>query len=240
MTTVAILADPPAAAAGPLATDTPLSESEATRLYGAMLADVCRTVRSGGADPLVNYRDVGDAPAERLREALADRLPDPGAVRYEVQVGETFAGRVGNTVTHLLTEEDERQVVATTPGAVFLRRDHVGTVGMTLRSEDTVVGPAPGGRVALAGFTEPVDFTDAYAPPAVETLTGRARDAGLSVDFLPTLPVVARGADLADAVAHLRARLRADRVVPDATATAVETLGLRAVEGDGGLVLGRS
>ncbi len=239
MTTVVVLADPPdsGVALPGLAAGTPLSEAETARLYEAMLVDVCRTVQSGGADLLVNYRPADhvpvDEPEQVLREALADELEEPAETRYEVQVGETFAGRVGNTVTHLLEEEGERQVGVTTPGAPFLRRDHIGGLGMSLRTEEVALAPACGGRVALAGFTQPVDFADAYAAPAVETLAMRARDAGLSVDFLPRQPVVETPADLADAVAYATARVQAERLVPGRTVEVIKNLGLRAVESDG-------
>jgi len=239
MTTIVVLADPPepGVALSALGSGTPLSEGEAARLYEAMLVDVCRTVQAGGADLLVNYRPADrvpvDEPETALREALADELEAPGEARYEVQVGESFAGRVGNTVTHLLEEEEERQVGVTTPAAPFLRRDHVGGLGMSLRTEEVALAPTWGGRVALAGFTESVDFADAFAPPAVETLAMRARDAGLSVDFLPRQPVVETAADLADAVAYASARVRAERLVPGRTAGVIDDLGLRAVDSEG-------
>ena len=238
MTVIVVLADPPepGLAFPDLAEGTPISEAEAARLYEAMLVDVCRTVQAGGADLLVNYRPADRLPVEdpeaALRDALADELEEPAGARYEVQVGETFAGRVGNTVTHLLEEEGERQVAVTTPAAPFLRRDHVGGLGMSLRTEEVAVAPAWGGRVALAGFTEPVDFEDTFATPAVETLVMRARDAGLSVDFLPRQPVVETPSDLADAVAYATARLRAERLVPARTVGVIEDLGLRAIEAE--------
>ena len=245
MTTVAVIADPPAPGVvlSDLAAGTPLSEAEAAELYEAMLVDVCRTVQAGGADLLVNYRPAErvpvDDPEANLRGALADELESPGEARYEVQVGESFAGRVGNTVTHLLEQEEERQVAVTTPHSPFLRRDHVGGVGMSLRTDELALTPAWGGRVALAGFTEPVDFEDAYAAPAVETLAMRARDAGLSVDFLPHLPVVETPADLVDAVAYASARRQSERIVPARTVGVIEELGLRAVEGEDGLTVAR-
>jgi 2-phospho-L-lactate guanylyltransferase (CobY/MobA/RfbA family) len=239
MTVLVVLADPPepGVALPGLAAGTPLSAAETARLYEAMLVDVCRTAQAGGADVLVNYRSADQVPVEEpetaLREALTDELEEPTEARYEVQVGETFAGRVGNTVTHLLEEEGERQVGVTTPAAPFLRRDHVGGLGMSLRTEEVTLAPARGGRVALAGFTDTVDFEDAFAAPAVETLAMRARDAGLSVDFLPRQPLVETPADLADAVAYAIARVRAERLVPGRTVEVIRSLGLRAVEGDG-------
>jgi glycosyltransferase A (GT-A) superfamily protein (DUF2064 family) len=243
MTVVVVLADPPepGVVLPRITAETHLSEEETARLYEAMLVDVCRSVQAGGADLLVNYRDPDQVPAAvdpetRLREALADELETDA--RYEVQVGETFAGRVGNTVTHLVEQEEQRQVGVTTPHAPFLRRDLVGSLGMTLRRAAVALGPAAGGRVALAGFTDTLDFEDAYAAPAVETLTMRARDAGLDVDFLARTPVVETPADLADAVATLRARARAERVLPARTFAVVEELDLRAVGDEGGLGLG--
>lgn len=238
MTTVAVLADPPEPGFvfPDVVAETPLSDAEATRLYGAMLIDVCRTARAGGTDVLVNYRPPeqvpdGVDPEAALRDVLAEEM-DP-LPRFEVQVGETYASRVGNTLTHLLESEEERQVAATTPAAVVIGRDVVGSLGMTLRSNEVALAPAPGGRVALAGFTEPIDFAGAYAPPAIETLTARSRDAGLDVEFLSTMPVVESGADLADAVARIHARKRAGRLLPARTAAVIEELGLRAVGDDG-------
>jgi len=237
MTTVAVLADPPEPGfvLPDVVAETPLSVDEAARLYRAMLLDVCRTARAGGADVLVNFRPPeqvpeGVDPEAALRDVLAGEM-DP-VPRFEVQVGGTFAGRVGNTVTHLLEAEDETQVAATTPAAVVIGRDVVGSLGMTLRSNEVALAPAPGGRVALAGFTEPIDFDRAYAPPAVETLTDRSRDAGLDVEFLSTMPVVETGADLADAIARIRARRRAERLLPARTAATIDELGLRAVGSD--------
>jgi len=238
MTTVVVLADPPEPGfvLPEVVAETPLSVGEAARLYSAMVLDVCRTARAGGADVLVNYRPPeqvpgGVDPETALREVITEEM-DP-LPRFEVQVGETFAGRVGNTLTHLLESEEEIQVAATTPATVFLGRDVVGSLGMTLRSNEVALAPAPGGRVALAGFTEPIDFADAYAPPAIETLTARSRDAGLDVEFLSTMPIVETGADLADAVARIRARKRAGRLLPARTAAVIEEMGLQAVGDDG-------
>ncbi len=247
MATVAVLADPPVEGfvLPDLAAETPLSAADAARLYGAMTVDVCRAVEHGGADLLVNYRDSEQVPGDvdseaRLRELLGGELEAPGDARFEVQVGETFAGRAGNTVTHLLEREDEPTVAVVDPSAAFLGREQIGSAAMKLRSSDVVLGPAGGGRVYYAGFAEPVDFAGAYAAPALATLTDRAREAGLDVDFLPRIPVVETGADLADALATLRARRRAERSVPRRTAETVEELGLAVEAGDDGLAVARS
>lgn len=239
MTTVAVLADPPVAGAerpSRLAGG-PLSTEDATALYRAMLTDVCGAIQRGAADLLVNYRQDeavpdGVDPEESLRDVLGDRLPNPASARYEVQVGETYAGRVGNTLTHLLENEGEQTVAVVEPTAPFLRRKHVGNAAMKLRSSDVVLGPSPDGRIYFAGFHQPVDFADAFATPAIETLTDRALDAGLDVDFLPMTPLVERPADLATAVSLLRARERAGSLVPEWTAARVEKLGLE-VTADG-------
>ncbi len=247
MATVAVLADPPVEGfvLPELVSETPLAAAEASRLYGAMLVDACRAVQHGAADLLVNYRDPdqvpGDVDAEgRLRDLLADELDAPGEARYEVQVGETFAGRAGNTVTHLLDREDEDTVAVVEPTAAFLGREQIGTAAMKLRSSEVVLGPAAGGRVYYAGFAEPVDFAGAYTPPALVTLAERAREADLAVDFLPRMPAVETGPDLADALATLQARQRAGRSVPDRTAETVAELGLDVEAADGGLTVARA
>jgi hypothetical protein len=229
MTTVVVLATPPIEGECLEELQGPLAPAEATALYRAMLADVCETVLRGGADLLVNYPDADEVPGDvepeaALRELLDDELPAAGDVRYEVQVGETHAGRVGNAVTHLLENENEATVAAVEPTAPFLRREHVGNAAMKLRSSEVVLGPATDGRVYFAGFREPIDFQDAYAAPAVETLTGRAVAAGHDVDFLPTLPLVEAKEDLSTALPLLSARRSAGRIVPTRTAETLSSL----------------
>jgi len=233
MATVAVLADPPVedVVLSKIADGTPLSAVEATELYTAMLTDVCRAVQASGADLLVNYRDPkqipGDVASEQaLRDVLGDGLDQPP--RYERQVGETFAGRAGNTVTHLLETENQQSVVVVEPTTPFLGRQQIGSAAMKIRNSDVVLGPATDGRVYFAGFSAGIDFEDAYAAPALETLTDRARDADLSVDFLPQQTVVETPRDLADAVTRIRSLLRAGRNVPVEMATVVDDLGLYA------------
>jgi hypothetical protein len=256
MTTVVVLADAPGDTAplDALVPD-PLTAGEASALSRAMLADVCATLQHGEADLLVNYppadsespRDPDDSESAgddtvgggdehqtgntgsaeaSLRELLSDAVPEPGAVRYEPQVGTGRDARVGNALTHLLTEEGEESVAVVEPTAPFLRREHVGRAAMTLRTSDVVLGPAPDGRVTFAGFREPIDFADSYATPRLVTLTERAVAADLEVDFLPTTPLLERPDDLATAVSVLAARREADRLVPPRTTALVEDLGL--------------
>lgn len=238
MTTVVVLADAPGTVdpLGNLVPD-PLSASDARQLSRAMLADICETVQHGEADLLVNYPADGDGDsaetaAQALRELLGSELPSPEEVRYEPQVGSDRAARVGNALTHLLTEESEETVAVVDPAAPLLRREHVGTAAMKLRTSDVVVGPAPGGRVAFAGFCEPVDFADIYAAPAVETVTRRGIAADLDVDFLSMLPVLERPEDLPTVVSLLRARSAAGRLVPPRTTALIEEWGL-GVDADG-------
>jgi hypothetical protein len=241
MTTVAVLADPPVEGfVLPALASGPLDESDATALYTAMLTDVCRAVEASGAELLVNYRPDEQVPdgvdSERaVREPLEAALDAPDAARYEVQVGSSLSARVGNTVTHLLEREGVKTAAAVEPTAGLLTRQLVDSAAMKLRSSGVVLGPSTDGRVYYAGFTDPVDFEDTYETPAVQTLTDRAMDADLGVDFLPTTPVVETPEDLRTVVPLLRARYRAERVVPPRTTTLINEFGLH-VTADGELV----
>lgn len=227
MTTVAVLCDPPrpGLVLQSLVGPSLLTDEEAAELYAATTKDVVSAVASSGGELLVNYRDPGTNGADRdaeasvaeseIRSVVAEAVDvDDDRVRFEVQVGETFSGRAGNTGTHLLDAEGVGSVAITRPEAAFLRRPEIDNTAMKLRSTDAVVGPAPGGRVYFAAFADPIDFADAYAPPALETLTGRCLDAGLDVEFLETKPYLESPADLAHSITHVRAVRRADGLVP--------------------------
>jgi glycosyltransferase A (GT-A) superfamily protein (DUF2064 family) len=251
MTTVAVLCDPPrpGVVLPELVETSPLASEEAADLYAAMLGDDDRAVADSGGELLINYRPddaLPDTDADpdpdaeaRLRAVVGTALGDPDAARFEVQVGETFAGRAGNTATHLLEREEVGTVAVVEPTAPFLARSHVDNAAMKLRRSEAVLGSSTRGRVYYAGFAEPIDFEGAYTPPAVETLTDRGLDAGLEVDFLPTLPVVETGTDLVDALTLLRARRRAGRIVPERTADCLDDLGVAVVERGGDLELAR-
>ncbi|MFB6308158.1 MAG: hypothetical protein ABEH35_02420 [Haloarculaceae archaeon] len=244
MTTVAVLADPPFEGfVLPALADGPLSEADAANLYEAMLADVCRAVEASGAELLVNVRPdeqvPGDDSERAIREAVEPHLEQPADARFEVQVGSTKSARAGNTVTHLLEREGVQTAAVVEPSGAFLARQQIDSAAMKLRSEDVVLGPSTDGRVYYAGFREPIDFTDAFETPTVETLVERAREADLSVGFLPTVPVIERPADLHTAIPQLRARRAAGRRVPERTAERIETLGLRVVEENGAPALAR-
>jgi len=238
MTTIAVLADPPreGLVATDLAATSPLSEAETAEWYAAVLKDILVAVDRSGGDLLVNYRPDDLLPDEAVTETTseaavravaASALDDLGDVRFEPQVGSTVSARAGNTVTHLLREEDVVSAAVVDPTVPFLTRAIVDNAAMKLRRSEVVLGTSTRGRVYYAGFTDPVDFTDALAEPALETLTARGRDAGGEVDFLPVQPVVETGDDLLDALPLLNARIDAERAVPVHTATVAADLGLR-------------
>lgn len=244
MTTVAVLCDPPrpGLVLTELVETSPLTDTEAAGLYAVMLQDVVRAVEDSGGDLLVNYRPEESLPEvhrtdeeseSAVREVVEPAVTDPGTVRFERQVGSTFAGRVGNTVTHLLDREGVDTAAVVKPTAAFLARSQVDNAAMKLRRSEVVLGPANQGRVYYAGFANTIDFEGAYMSPAVRTLTDRAVEAGNEVDFLPSLPVVETGADLASALALLEARERAGKPVPSSTAACLDDLGLDVVEDDG-------
>lgn len=247
MTVVCVLADPPrpGLVLPELVETSPLDAAEAADLYAAALGDVCAAAEASGGDLLVNYRPDDSLPEEHrpaeggpdaeaaVREAVAPSLDDPDGTRFEVQVGETFAGRAGNTVTHLLEEEGAASAAVTEPEAAFLSRTQIDEAAMKLRRAPVVLGPTEDGRVYYAGFTEPIDFADAYTPPALETLTDRAGDAGHDVDLLRTLPVVETGADLATAMLRIRTRRAAGLAVPERVAGWLDDAGLAVVPGEG-------
>lgn len=234
MTTVVVLADPPVTECVPnLLPDSDDPDREVA-LYRAMLADVCATIQHGEGEVLINYRDPetvpsGVDPEASVRELLEEELADPSAVRYEVQVGTDDADKIGNALTHLLEAEELPTVAFARPTALFLRREHIGMTAMQLRTSDVVIGPSTDGRISFAAFGEPIDFTDVFAPPAIETLTERARAADLDVSFLPMTPLWSSSQDRRTAVSLLRSRVHAGALIPERTAKLVADWGLSAV-----------
>jgi len=232
MTTVAVLCDPPrpGLVLDDLVDTTPLSQGEAAELYAALTRDAVRAVAKSGGELLVNYRpddhlDGDGDPEAELREVVAE-VVDPEEARFERQVGETFAGRAGNTATHLLETEGAASVAITRPEAAFLARTEIDSSAMKLRSTDAVLAPSPGGRAYFAAFGDTIDFAGCYAPPAFETLTDRCLDAGLDVEFLETKPYLETAADLADVVTSVRTRRKAGGLLPPALAAWVADCGL--------------
>lgn len=241
MTTVALLVEPPHPDALPGLADV-LSPAGREQLAAAFLRDLARAATAAAGDTVLVVRDgpaVGhdEAAAQaRVRETLAALEDvDAAGLRVERAVGSTPSARLGNTATHLLEREDAISVLAVWPGAPLVDRSTVDGAAMRLRQHEVVLGPATGGGVALAGFGEPVDFTDALATPALTTLTDRAVDAGLSVDYVDDRVRVGGPDALAELLVRLRARERAGRAVPAATTAAVADLGLRVEATDSGL-----
>lgn len=245
MTVVVLLVDPPrpGLALSELAATSPLSEAEAADLHAAMLKDTMVAVSRSGGDLLVNYpaeehlpeasrKEEGTAEAE-LRALAVDALGDPDEVRFEVQVGSSFDARAGNTLQHLLRDEDVASAALLRGDAPFFARAKMDSMSMKLRTTDVVLGPSTGGRCYVAGFCESVDFADAFETPELQTLTDRATDTGHDVAFAEFQPTVRTGADLLTLVPTIRARWQASKIVPGHTAEFVVEEGLHVVEEGG-------
>ena len=250
MTVVAVLADPPrpGLAFPELAATSPLTGAEAADLYAAVCKDTMRAVARSGGDLLVNYRPddllpeefVTDTAAEaEVRALAADALDDVGAARFEPQVGSDLSARVGNAVTHLLREEGATSTAAVPVTTPLLTRPAVDQAAMKLRRSQVVLGPGNGGDVYYAGFTETVDFTESFSPPVVERIADLAAAEGYETDFLPMQPTLRTGDDLATLVSMLRARVTAERIVPEYTTTLCFELGLELDAGQDGTELVR-
>ena len=219
----------------------PLSSTAAADLYAAMLADTFRAVERSGADLLINYPETEQLPAAHqtdtdpvaeLRALATDTVADTDDVRFEPQVGSTFSARAGNTVTHLLREEDAASVAVVRGTAPLLSRTLIDEAAMKLRTNEVVLGPTTESRTYYAGFTEPIDFSEAFTGIELQRLADCAADADLATEFLPPSPAVETGGDLRTLVAQLRARVTAERVVPERTATFIHDHGLAVVEDD--------
>lgn len=245
MTVVVLLADPPrpGLVLSELAATSPLSEAEAADLHAAMLKDAMVAVARSGGDLLVNYpaeehlpeahrKAEGTAEAE-LRALAVDAMEDPDEARFEVQVGSSFDARAGNTIQHLLRDEDVASAALLRGNAPFFGRAKVDSMAMKLRTNEVVVGPSTRGRCHVVGFTAPIDFAGAFETPELQTLTDRAADAGHEVAFADLQPTVRTGADLLTLVPSIRARWRASSIVPGYTAEFVVENGLHVVEEEG-------
>ena len=248
MTVIAVLASPPreGLVLPALSETSPLSTAAATDLYEALLADTFQAIDRSGAELLVNYPTSDQLPAAHrtdtepvaeLRAIAADALDAPSEARFEPQVGSTFSARAGNTVTHLLREEEAASAAVIRGTAPLLSRTVIDEAAMKLRTNDVVIGPAAEGRTYYAGFTEPIDFADVFGTIELQRLADRAADSDLSTAFLGSLPVVETGADLRTLVPQVRASVSAERIVPERTATFIHDHGLAVVDGDDGFEL---
>ncbi|RQG97680.1 hypothetical protein [Natrarchaeobius chitinivorans] len=241
---VVVPVDPPGVglASSSLVETTPVTEADAALLSEAAAIDVLRAAAASGGDLLVNYRDdetlpaetVGADPEGEIRSIADVALESVENVRFERQVGSSRSARIGNTVTHLLERESAGTVGVLEPTVPLVGRSDIDGAAMALRRHDVVLGPSSGGRISFAGFAEPVDFEDAYAPPELSTLADRTGAAGLDLGFAPFLPTVAAESGLCATIATLEVRDVAGRPGGEATAAAVEEIGLR-VGSDGRL-----
>ncbi|OIB56888.1 hypothetical protein [Natrialba sp. SSL1] len=236
-----------------LVESTPLTDSDAVALYEAAVTDTLRATEQSGGEVLLNYRDEDTLPAEFIGDntetdadtdakaeaeirtlaadalesvAAADSADDDGPVRFERQVGSTHAARIGNTVTHLLEREGADAVGVLEPTVPLVARTEIDGAAMSLRRHDTVIGPSSNGRAYFAGFSEPIDFTDADETPAVSTLATQAAAADHRIGFAPMLPTIGTEAGLCATLAMLEAREQAGRLRATATAAVVSELGL--------------
>lgn len=238
-----------------LADQTPLTPAEAARLYEAATADTLRSVAASGGDLLVNYRDEETLPAvdskpesdtetqpeAEVRALTARALEGTDDIRFERQVGSTRMARIGNTVTHLLThdQEDTASVAVLDPTAAAVERTTIDGAAMSIRRKDAVLGPAPGGATYFTAFTEPIDFTDADTTPELATIAARCEDAALEVGFAPMLPTVATEAGLCSTIALAEARDVAQRPGLDVTKGVIDDIGLVVRDGEAGPIVAR-
>lgn len=245
MTVIAVLAKPPreGLVLPELAATTPLSEAAVAEFYEAMLRDTFLAVDRSGGELLVNYLPEAQFaesyhteidPVAELRSIAADTLDDVSDVRFEPQVGSTVSARAGNTLTHLLDTEEVTSAAVVFGTAPLLSRLRVDSAAMKLRTNEAVIGPAIDGKTYYAGFTETVDFTDCFEGIELQRLTNRASDAALDTEFLPMSPRVDAKGDLLSLVPLLRARVTAERIVPEYTATFVHERGLDVIPGEDG------
>jgi glycosyltransferase A (GT-A) superfamily protein (DUF2064 family) len=246
MTVVALMLDPPRAGLSlpDLAATSPLNDEEAAELAAAMAKDVMRAVDRSGGDLLVNFRPDDllpeahqtDTSAEaEVRALAADALDDLGEVRFEPQVGSTPSARAGNTVTHLLREEGAGSVAIVPGNTPFVTRTGIDQAAMQLRNNQVVLGPGQSGAVYYAGFKDTIDFSEALETPPLWHLTDLARDEEeYTTEFLPMQPTVRTGEELGTVVAQIRARVAAQRIVPEFTATRIQEWGLIVDEDDDG------
>lgn len=247
MTVVVALVDPPreGLVLQDLVASTPLTDAEATRLYEAFVKDLCRAAAESGGDLLLNYRpddqlperhQTGESVLEAVQALARDAL-SPGEfedARFEVQVGSTESGRVGNTVSHLLDEEDVDSVTICDPAVPLRSRQHIDSIAMKLRRSAVVLAPAARGRVHTAAFRDTIDFDGVLTAPELVTLASHARDADHNVDFAPAQTRVETEADLVGVLSEIQARRIAGRWIPQYTTSTIDDLGLRIETTDDG------
>ncbi|MFW6383989.1 MAG: hypothetical protein ACOCZC_01155 [Halodesulfurarchaeum sp.] len=243
MTTVVLLPEPPVegVACASLVKNSALTDADGVALYRAMLGDVLETLAGSTVDVLVNYPTAEDIPAgadadpESDLRAIAGKAMGPDRfedVRFEPQVGSDFSAKAGNAITHLLREEEVQSAAALRPCVPRLVRSIVDEGALKLRRADVVIGPGPRGQVFFAGFSAPIDFAEAFADRPVETLTRRAREADLDVDFLRQRTILDRPSDLIGTLSRLQADVLAGKPVPERSWKTVQERGIDVRDGE--------
>ncbi|MFB6266139.1 MAG: DUF2064 domain-containing protein [Halodesulfurarchaeum sp.] len=243
MTIVVLVADAPVegVACRELLEDTSLSPAEGVDLYKAVLKDSFETLAASNADVLVNYPAADDVPEEITQQpeailrSLAASVLDPDTlddVRFEVQVGSNTSAVVGNAITHLLRDEDRTSATFLRPCVPRLERSIVDEASIKLRRSDVVLGPAADGEVYLAGFREPIDYTDVLEERAIEDIVRAAQAEEYTVDFLRDREVLTTGRDLRTVVSRLRAAHAAGKPVPTHLWEFIESRDVRVLDGE--------
>lgn len=237
MTVAVALVDPPreGIVCTELVDHTPLSPADGVTLYEGLLADFFATMAETNVDLLVNYPQADDLPGESTTDpeaeirAIAGRVLDAAEldrVRFEVQIGSTPSAQIGNAITHLLRDEEETSAAFLDHRVPLLERSVVDQAAISLRRNETVVGPAQDGGVYLAGFRAPIDFTDVLEGRSIERIVSRSVGEAMDVAFVRRREVVDHPRDLKTVVSLLRARREAERAVPKRTMAAIDELGL--------------
>lgn len=237
MTVFAVLLDPPrpGLVLQDVSKTSPLNPEEAATLYAAMAKDTVRAVAESGGELLVNYRTEADIPEqyrtgtpvkEEIKSLVSQAIDDPDIARFEKQVGSTFASRVGNTVTHLLTEEAADSVGVLDGKSPTLVRQTLDSAAMKIRHHNAVIAPGINGDWSFLAFTELIDFTNIFEPPALVTIVNAIVEEDYSVDFLPIHPHVTDETNLIMLVTLMQARAAANKITPPFTRDALDRFDL--------------
>ena len=245
MTIVVVIADPPVDGAGvceEIVAETELTPADGVELYAAVLKDVFTALAESTVDVLINYPPREDLPEgaelqrspEAILRGLAGSVVDPDRLedfRFEVQVGSDFSATAGNAITHLLREEERASASVLRPCVPRLVRSIVDEAAIKLRRTDVVLGPAGGGDVYFAGFTQPIDFAGVFEESALEEIAARAGADGLTVDFVRDREVLDAARDLGSVVTRFRAQQLAGKPVPTHVWSFIEDRGLEVRDG---------
>jgi hypothetical protein len=144
---------------------------------------------------------------------LRSLFGEDAAVRFERKVGSSRSARVGNTVTHLLEEENAQSVGVLEPTVPLVNRTEIDGAAMSLRRHELVHGPL--------GDYEPADVLRQVARKALDLLRQRQHamdyrrirvEAGRTTMLPPRGSRVAFVADPPTGLHRVRASFTRDRV----------------------------